>query len=162
MLNIWSQCVSCIFYKRCTSSSAYFYCTCYVDTYMGKVIHLLYVYLFMLHCMYWILCFPHADQILPKLPMPHKRLSGTDVGPTVRANNRVYKPHIFIILALTVVLNNVVYPWSGSSRNGRTSLPMSCLFVCPHVTNRLPLNGFLRNLIFELFFENLSGKFKFY
>jgi hypothetical protein len=34
--------------------------------------------------------------------------------------------------------------------------------ICPHGTSRLPLDGFLWNLIFEYFFENLSTKLKFY
>jgi hypothetical protein len=33
----------------------------------------------LIHSEYWISRFPHADQILPKLPAPHKKLSQPDV-----------------------------------------------------------------------------------
>jgi hypothetical protein len=36
-----------------------------------------------------------------------------------------------------------------------------CLYVCPHGTTRLPLDGFLWNLVFEYFFENLQRNLKF-
>jgi hypothetical protein len=34
-----------------------------------------YIYTYSFVIVYWIPCFPHADKILPKLPLPHERLS---------------------------------------------------------------------------------------
>lgn len=43
------------------------------DTYVKHI--RLYPYLFILHSVYGVSCWPHADQILPKLPATHTRLS---------------------------------------------------------------------------------------
>jgi len=41
---------------------------------------------------YWILCCPHADQILPKLPAPHTKLSRPklDCTPNVMAGSILF------------------------------------------------------------------------
>jgi hypothetical protein len=44
----------------------------------------------------------------------------------------------------------------------RSSTISFVVSVRPHGTTRLPLDGFWWNLIFEIFFENLSRKFKFH
>ena len=41
--------------------------------------HIITVSLFVLHSVYWIEFCPPADQILPHLPAPHKRLSRSDL-----------------------------------------------------------------------------------
>jgi hypothetical protein len=47
---------------------------------LGKNVHIITVYLFILHSVHWISCCPHASQILPKLPALRKSLSGPGLG----------------------------------------------------------------------------------
>jgi hypothetical protein len=97
--------------------------------------------------------------------------SHTDTRCSVRHNTFIGSP-----LAATYVVNtssvkrlstftkNLLLSGAFAKlRKTTISFVMSvCLSVCPHETTGLPMDGFLLNSIYKLFFENLSRKFKFH
>ena len=46
-----------------------------IDKHLGTIINVIYAYLFILYSVFWNSCCFHADQLLLKLPAPHRRLS---------------------------------------------------------------------------------------
>ena len=71
--------VNSIYYRFFLLLWIYFYYTDvqtnkHVKEYLQLCMYV-YIYLFILHSFYWMLFFPHTDQILPKFPTPKKMFS---------------------------------------------------------------------------------------